>query len=175
MDANSLAVQSDGKIVVGTSPIDSLQDVALIRYNNDGSLDTTFGTAGYASGRGSTALAFQPDGKIVAVVLNQLARYNSPLPIMRFDPARVLHGSFTSTFSGQGMTDETYFDVRFRYPGSDIDQVALNWQRGLSATHGLPTGTVDGTWGITGVRPHQNANDHSADFLPVSTALTVAP
>ena len=40
------------------------------------------------------------------------------------------------------MTDETYFDVRFRYPGSDIDQVALNWQRGLSATHGLPTGTV---------------------------------
>ena len=82
VDANSLAVQSDGKIVVGTSPIDSIPDVALIRYNNDGSLDTTFGTAGYASGTGASALAFQPDGKIVAVVLNLLARYNSPLPIM---------------------------------------------------------------------------------------------
>ena len=42
--ANSVAIQSDGKIVVaGYSDNGSNGDFALVRYNTDGSLDTTFG------------------------------------------------------------------------------------------------------------------------------------
>ena len=73
------------------------------------------------------------------------------------------------------MTDQTYFDIRYRYPADNTDQVVLNWQHGLSAVHSVTADTVVGTWEVTGVRPHQSASDHTRDFIAVSTALTVAP
>ena len=45
--ANALGIQSDGRIVVaGSSYNGSNYDFALVRYNANGSLDTTFGTGG---------------------------------------------------------------------------------------------------------------------------------
>jgi hypothetical protein len=173
VDASSLAIQSDGKIIIGTFPFG---DAALIRYDNDGSLDRMFGNGGYLSGDGGSALALQFDGKLVAVSRYSLARYNNSLPILRFDTASIaLGGSFTATFSGSDLTDETYFDVRFRTPGSNTDLVVRNWQRGLSQVHDLSIDLETGTWSITGVRPHRDANDHTTDFLFVSTTLTVTP
>ncbi len=72
---NSVAIQSDGKIVVaGAADIGGTYDFALARYNTDGSLDTTtpFGTAGtgmvttdFGAGDGGWSGAIQSDGKIV--------------------------------------------------------------------------------------------------------------
>lgn len=62
--ARSVAMQSDGKIVVA-GEISS--QFAIVRYNSNGSLDNTFGTAGVytgVSGRGY-AVAIQSDGYIV--------------------------------------------------------------------------------------------------------------
>ena len=42
-------------------------------------------------------------------------------------------GSVTVTFSGNNLTNTTYFDVRFRAPGASADDVAFNWQQGASA------------------------------------------
>jgi hypothetical protein len=84
-------------------------------------------------------------------------------------------GSFTATFSGANLSDETYFDVRFRSPGSSIDQLALNWQKGTSAKHDLQSTVAVGTWTITGVWAHQLPNDHSPDFAPLSTTFMVIP
>ncbi|MFN9437114.1 MAG: cadherin domain-containing protein, partial [Planctomycetota bacterium] len=71
-EANSLAIQSDGKIVVaGYSYAGSLADFALARYNSDGSMDTTFdGDGKVTTAVGSfddtaRSLAIQSDGKIV--------------------------------------------------------------------------------------------------------------
>jgi uncharacterized delta-60 repeat protein len=71
----AVALQPDGKIVVaGSAPGSNGQgDVAVVRYNRNGSLDTTFGKGGLvsfdvASGSGDSAIgvAIQPDdGKIV--------------------------------------------------------------------------------------------------------------
>ncbi len=73
----ALAIQSDGKIVAaGDSFNGTHTDFALVRYNSDGSLDTTFDNmdsvrdgkvttpigSGSSSGR---AIAIQPDGKIL--------------------------------------------------------------------------------------------------------------
>ena len=45
--ANSVALQSDGKIVVaGRSLVGSNDQFSLVRYNTDGSLDTSFGVGG---------------------------------------------------------------------------------------------------------------------------------
>lgn len=83
-------------------------------------------------------------------------------------------GSFTATFSGTNLNPNTFFDIRFRSPGSDADQIAVNWQRGTAAAHELPGSATTGTWTITGVRAHENADDHGASFISVSGELTVS-
>jgi uncharacterized delta-60 repeat protein len=91
--ANSVAVQPDGKIVVAGYVEDAgtADDFALVRYNPDASLDTGFGSGGevitdFAGGEDQAfAVALQPDGKIVAAGFAgenhtqhfALARYNA--------------------------------------------------------------------------------------------------
>ncbi|HEX8351747.1 MAG TPA: HYR domain-containing protein [Pyrinomonadaceae bacterium] len=86
------ALQPDGKVVVaGYTEGASFADFALARYNTDGTLDPAFGEGGkvrtpfpgYPATAGdysrATAVALQPDGKIVVVGTNPdflLARYN---------------------------------------------------------------------------------------------------
>lgn len=81
--------------------------------------------------------------------------------------------SFTATFSGSNFTANTYFDVRFRAPGSTTDGVALNWQQGTSATHSVSAGTQTGIWTVTGVRAHSSTNDAAGPFALVSVTLTL--
>ena len=70
--AQSVAIQSDGKIVaVGSSGGGFANDFALVRYNTDGTLDTSFGSAGkvttaFSGGDQADSVAIQSDGKIVA-------------------------------------------------------------------------------------------------------------
>jgi len=70
----AVAVQSDGKIVVAghtSTPTSIFDDFALLRFNTDGSADSSFGSGGIVitDFAGSTdraeALVIQPDGKIV--------------------------------------------------------------------------------------------------------------
>lgn len=89
--AFSVAVQPDGKIVVAGVSTTTTADFTLARYNTDGSLDNTFGTAGIvttAIGEGNDyakSVILQPDGKIIAAgyssngIDNDFAvvRYNS--------------------------------------------------------------------------------------------------
>jgi uncharacterized delta-60 repeat protein len=100
-EANAVAIQADGKIVVAGRSVVSIfnPDIALARYNPDGSLDPTFSgdgkvLAGFISdapdepfAEEATAVAIQTDGKIVvagssrheadAVLYALLARFNA--------------------------------------------------------------------------------------------------
>jgi uncharacterized delta-60 repeat protein len=107
--AYALALQSDGKVVAagrrGIQIEPSQQrkgNVALARYNPDGSLDTTFGTGGkvvtdFGQGLESYALevVIQPDGKLVIAGESSYAflaaRYNS-------------NGTLDTTFGNGGHT-----------------------------------------------------------------------
>src|SRR5256885_307083 len=86
----TVALQSDGKIVVGgpSGVFDTPAKLALARYNTDGSLDSSFGTGGMvlmnvSNGLGDAirGLAVQPDGKILGVGAaggeNLLIRFNT--------------------------------------------------------------------------------------------------
>jgi plastocyanin len=95
---------------------------------------------------------------------------------LAFSPSAIRVGSsFSAAFTGSNITDLTYFDLRYRTPGSTTGQEAPNWQRGVSGSHAVPPGTAPGTWTVTGVRPHQNSADHSGNFAPLSVTLTVSP
>ena len=70
--AESVAIQSDGKIVAaGFSYNGSNNDFALVRYNTDGTLDTSFDSDGKvttaigSSDEQALSVAIQSDGKIV--------------------------------------------------------------------------------------------------------------
>jgi len=97
--ANAIAIQSDGKIVVGGS---ADGDFALARFNHDGSLDAGFDedgvvtTFGPISG-GAYDLAIQPDGKIVAVGYG-IVNGTSVFALARYNP----DGTLDSTFNGDG-------------------------------------------------------------------------
>ena len=192
-EAYALALQPDGKIVAAGV---ARRDFAFARYNPDGTLDASFGIGGTVtidfsgSSDVASAIAIQSDGRIVAAGTTNLdvgreigdfalARYDSGMQLVSdigFDPTSVRVGaSLTATFSGTNLTDERYFDIRFRSPGSTRDEVVLNWQRGRSAGHTVASGTVTGTWTVTGVRAHQDINNHNGDFVSISAILTVIP
>jgi uncharacterized delta-60 repeat protein len=70
-NANSLAIQSDGKIIITGSSSDNVQsNFITVRFNSNGSIDPSFGNNGIvvASFDGSShadAIAIQKDGKII--------------------------------------------------------------------------------------------------------------
>ena len=67
----AVAIQADGKLVVAGETNNGINyDVALVRYNANGTLDATFGTGGKVttavgtSDEAAYALAIQADGKL---------------------------------------------------------------------------------------------------------------
>lgn len=106
----SVARQSDGKLLVGGGgDFSSTAPATLARFNADGSLDTSFGTAGAAtipnsffgaSARGNVrAIAVQPDQSIVVAAAVPGKTQSDTLVVARFTPAGVLD----TTFSGDGV------------------------------------------------------------------------
>lgn len=102
---NSIAIQSDGKIVVaGYSKIGSTEDFALVRYNTDGSLDSSFDTDGKVtttiavSGEVANSVAIQSDGKIVAAGY-RTNNFNSDFALMRYNT----NGSLDLSFDVDGI------------------------------------------------------------------------
>jgi uncharacterized delta-60 repeat protein len=102
-----VAIQSDGKIVVAGQ---GLHSFALARYNTDGSLDPTFGTGGKVETTFGTnhqdsiaAIAFQPDGKIIAVggtnVLDSTTHENH-FAIARYNTNGTLDTTFGPNHNG---------------------------------------------------------------------------
>ncbi len=113
---SSVALQTDGKIVVGgTSYNGSKKTFALVRYNSDGSLDTSFDSDGKLTtdiGAGDdygSGVVIQPDGKIlIAGSTNSqfaLARYNSNGSLdASFDGDGKVQTGFTVSSSGRSLT-----------------------------------------------------------------------
>jgi uncharacterized delta-60 repeat protein len=108
--ARAVVIQPDGKIVVaGTAGIDSAgaSDFAVVRYNRDGSLDTTFDGDGVAlTDIGSevddidnvAGAVLQADGKIVVFGDGKIFGATWGFSVVRYNT----DGSLDTTFSGDG-------------------------------------------------------------------------
>ena len=108
--AEEAVVQSDGRIVVaGTSG----PDIAVVRYNADGSLDTGFGTDGIVttdiSGKDrGDAVALQSDGKILVGGSSQgLSGSASDFAVVRYNT----DGSLDTGFGTGGIVTTDIFDA----------------------------------------------------------------
>jgi len=115
--ANGVVLQPDGKFVVAGTASDSATrpvatDIAVARYNSDGSLDSAFGTGGEtaipfpdsATEQGN-AVAVLPDGKII-VAGTAFKTFNTPpdFALVSYNSDGSLNGTKTNDIAGG--TDE---------------------------------------------------------------------
>lgn len=114
---NGVVIQSDGKIVVaGTADVNLSTDskFLVIRYNTDGSLDSSFGTGGIVTtsftgdGTKGRAIAIDSNNRIVVVGITET---NANFAIVRYGSDGLTDASFG--IGGQVITD--------LLPASNID------------------------------------------------------
>src|SRR5436190_3479869 len=114
--ANAVAIQTDGKIVAAgytcnCSAFGGDYDFAAVRYNTDGSLDTSFGSTGKVItriGPGNDvayAVAIQSDSKIV-VAGHGAVGSSHDFALVRYNT----DGSLDSTFNGTGKVTTDFPD-----------------------------------------------------------------
>jgi len=108
--ANSLLLQSDGKILVaGEYYNGAVNNLCVIRYNQDGSIDTGFGSGGIVQTTSDNnefgcKIAIQSDGKIIVAGNESIKGENFPF-LMRLN----IDGTFDTAF-GAGTSDKTFLN-----------------------------------------------------------------
>ena len=153
-----IAVQADGKTVMtGLCSNGTNNDFCLVRYNTDGSLDTTFdGDGKVLTPLGtrfdnSLKLAIQPDGKIVVVGTYQ------------FSSSSLNFAGAVARFNSNGSLDTTFSSVGFRFVIMEIAASVVVQPDGKIVIAGYTTttsraivqrvnanGSDDGTFGNNG-------------------------
>jgi uncharacterized delta-60 repeat protein len=152
-------LQTDGKIIlVGVKDFGAINQLALVRYNTDGSLDSTYGTGGKAIfpyDGNATAAALTPDGKLVVSFqlsgTRSLSRYN---PNGTLDTTFGTAGSFNIPLTN-GLVSFTLKDL-FILPdgkilgcGSALKSGPTTWGFGLVRLNA--SGTLDSTFSTGGI------------------------
>jgi uncharacterized delta-60 repeat protein len=162
--ASSMAIQTDGKIVLAGFATAGDPHMALVRYNSNGTLDTTFGTGGKlvtdinGTRDFANAVAIQSDGKIVAAgstlvpvfsfVMFALARYNTD-------------GSLDSTFGSGGRVttqvvfgdgeDDEIFALAIQPDGKILAAGEANFAQDFGMVRYQNNGSLDTAFGTNGV------------------------
>ena len=182
-----VAIQSDGKIVVGGHVWfgTGADQFALLRYNSDGSLDSTFDGDGIVitpAGAQILDIQLQPDDKIVAAgfAATGATGDSADFAVARYNP----DGSLDATFGGTGLVTYDFFPL--------VSSTEVAWSMALQPdgkivaagesdiTSGLATdialvrfntdGSLDATFGTGG----QIVRDLGSDYDSIR-ALLVQP
>ena len=166
---SSVVIQPDGKIVVagGAFPLFTFAgNFEVVRYNRNGSLDTSFGNGGivttnFPQGSYAFDVALQPDGKIIAagtVFVNFIIGESSDtdFALARYNP----DGTPDATFGngGQVSTDfvgfeDDAFSVLIQPDGKIVAVGSANDPAtfyDFAAARYLSNGTIDATFGVAG-------------------------
>jgi len=152
---NAIAIQSDGKIIVGGTVALSTGggEAALIRLNTNGTLDTTFGTGGIVTSNFGNAggaivfsIAIQPNGQILAAAEGSFFNAGS---VGRFNT----DGSVDTTFGTNGFAVSNSINSA----AGATNAMVLQADGSIVVTGGgfmgryTSTGQVDTTFGTNGV------------------------
>ena len=183
-EADSLAMQPDGKILVSGAADWYTRDggdSCFARLTSDGSLDTSYGQAGFTTFDVTTgldselAVGLQPDGKLVALVF---AGIYGHYVVARFDAA----GTLDPSFGDQGVVwlpqlsvNSSLPDFRFALLLQGDGKIVLGGTAGLAdggdgiLTRLTSDGVVDPSFGTDG-----NLIIHAASAVAID-ALASAP
>jgi competence ComEA-like helix-hairpin-helix protein len=167
----TVIVQPDGKIIAaGSSTINEMGDFATVRYNADGSLDTTFGTGGKVitdianrDNFGSTA-ALQPDGRII-VAGRSFSGANNDFALARYRS----DGSLDASFDLDGIIT-TDFGV-----GEDIGQALLLQADGKIVLAGSAATHLGSDFALARYGSGDAVMEVSINIKPASETNHIAP
>lgn len=157
---SAVAIQSDGKIVLGgTIPMGNGQTAALLRLNTNGTLDSSFGAGGIVTsnfsitdGAAVTALAIQPNGQIVAAAVGDFLLQGA---VGRFNS----DGSVDTSFGTGGFA----VSQSLTSGGGTLSVMALQADGKILMTGGgligryTSTGQPDTSFGTNGLAPLNSA------------------
>jgi uncharacterized delta-60 repeat protein len=178
---SAVVLQPDGKIVVagGAFPLFTFAgNFELVRYNPNGSLDTSFGNGGivttiFPEGSYAFDVALQPDGKIIAagtvfVDFNPGDMSDTDFALARYNP----DGSLDTTFGNSGMVmtdflghEDDAFSVLIQPDGKIVAVGSANDPAtfyDFAAVRYLSNGTIDTTFGVAG-KVHTDLGDQNFD------------
>lgn len=155
---SSVVIQADGKILVAgySNERGGNRDFAVLRYNTNGTLDATFGTAGItttnvgSNGTGSS-MALQTDGKIlVAGYFGSVSNKN--FVIVRYNT----NGTLDTTFGSAGITTTDLGGVDTAssmaiLPNGKILVAGRSFDRNFAIVRYNANGTLDTTFGTAGI------------------------
>jgi len=184
--AYSIAIQTDGKIILaGYSDNGSNKDAALVRYNNDGSLDNTFGNNGVVltdfensqQDEIKVVKIHQLTGNIIVGGSSVISTYVGKPVVARY----LTDGTLDNTFNSNGIktlwiraSDDTkLFSVEDLIVESNGKISAAGWQRSLTpaiqneywAARILSNGDMDITFSQDGVVNYYDGSSMSYGLL----------
>ncbi|QBN18635.1 T9SS type A sorting domain-containing protein [Flavobacterium nackdongense] len=181
-EAISGALQQDGKIVVAgnsfTNASLGYSQIAVVRYNANGSLDTTFDSDGLVFTQIPTsnedfakAVKIQPDGKIVVGIQTKV-NSNLDFALLRYNS----DGSLDTTFDSDGIVrtispkTEAVYDIAIQNDGKIV---AVGYQSNANddiyVARYLPDGSLDASFGSSGFFKYDFASNHN-----YATAVAIA-
>ena len=163
----SLLLQPDGKIIAVTA-------ADMIRYNTNGTLDSSFGTGGIATAGTPGAAALLNSGQIALAANNLIKIYTS-------------NGTFSSTLPGTGV-NAIYGTITVQSSNGDIiaggldtintfDYFVARWTPALlldTTNFAYPHGYVEGP-GTGGVNITSLITDNAGNIYAVGTDLQHSP
>lgn len=129
--ANSIAIDNNNKIVIaGSFDNGETTDFLLIRYNQDGSLDTSFNPEGAFPGIVITPISVTGDDEIYGVVIDNsnrivVAGYSNSIAVSQEITAGTTSDFTIARFNEDGSLDET-FNGNGPIPGVAIIPIGLS-------------------------------------------------
>lgn len=158
--ARAVAIQADSKIVVGGQSFTTNAAPVLLRLNGDGTVDTSFGTAGFAlpsvstGNAGIEGLALQSDGRIVAVGFADRAASTQSALVARLTTT----GALDTTFNATGFSLDTSSSLQMSAAGIALDAAGQAVSCGATqetssrgfVSRRTTTGTLDTTFDTDG-------------------------
>jgi uncharacterized delta-60 repeat protein len=193
VQATALTVQPDGKLLVAGGADANFADVAVARYETDGTLDATFGSGGTTVIPGGgivSAVALQSDGKILLAGSLGDGAFGRGFGVMRLLPDGTLDPTFGAGFGvsrvvttnflprnpqGFSVGVQALSDGRIVAAGSTYDPGKKRY--GLAAARYLDDGTLDSTFGRKGrfkKRVGKSASAGAIGFLADGRILIAA-
>ncbi|HYC48166.1 MAG TPA: hypothetical protein VED01_22055 [Burkholderiales bacterium] len=138
-----VTLQPDGKILVAGTRIGTPSTIAIVRYNVDGTLDTTFDgdgkvtTAAGLNDSGASAIALQADGKILVTGTGRDGA-DLKIAVIRYNA----DGSLDSTFDGDGKLTTIIRDAADRTRVFDAGESIVVQPDGNIVVAGLSEGPL---------------------------------